>query len=167
MDDDELIAALAAGDDAALRELFTRHAPWLAARLRTVLPLPDVEDVLQETFLAVWKGASVYRPRGSPQAWIWVIARNQAALLFRRRGPATAPLAESPQAGLDPAEAALVRAEIAAALAGPEGDVLRLMYVEDRPVAEVAALLGVPAGTVKSRAHRARRLLRVALGGTR
>jgi RNA polymerase sigma-70 factor (ECF subfamily) len=167
MDDDELIAALAAGDDAALRQLFTRHAPWLATRLRTVLPPPDVEDVLQETFLAVWKGASAYRPRGSPQAWMWVIARNQAALLLRRRGPATAPLVESPQAGLDPAEAALVRAEIAAALAGPEGDVLRLMYVEDRPVAEVAALLGVPVGTVKSRAHRARRLLRVALGGTR
>jgi len=41
------------------------------------------------------------------------------------------------------------------------------MYVEDRPVAEVAALLGVPAGTVKSRAHRARRILRAALGGTR
>jgi hypothetical protein len=49
---DELIAALAAGDDAALRELFTRHAPWLAARLRAALPPPDVEDVLQETFLA-------------------------------------------------------------------------------------------------------------------
>ena len=167
MDDDELIANLAGGDDTALRELFTRHAPWLAARLRTVLPPPDVEDVLQETFLAVWKGAGAYRPRGSPQAWMWVIARNQAALLLRRRGPATAPLVEGPQTGLDPAEAALVRAEIAAALAGPEGDVLRLMYVEGRPVAEVAALLGVPAGTVKSRAHRARRLLRVALGGTR
>ena len=167
MDDDELIAALAGGDDAALRELFARHAPWLAARLRAVLPPPDVEDVLQETFLAVWKGASAYRPRGSPRAWMWVIARNQAALLLRRRGPATAPLGETPQAGLDPAEAALARAEIAAALAGPEGDVLRLMYVEDRPVAEVAALLGVPEGTVKSRAHRARRLLRVALGGTR
>jgi len=41
------------------------------------------------------------------------------------------------------------------------------MYVEDRPVAEVAALLGVPPGTVKSRAHRARRLLRSALGGAR
>src|SRR6516165_6867047 len=106
MDDDELIAAVAGGDDSALRELFTRHAPWLAARLRTVLPPPDVEDVLQETFLAVWKGARGYRPRGSPQAWMWVIARNQAALLLRRRGPATAPLAESPQAGLDPAEAA-------------------------------------------------------------
>ena len=167
MYDDELIAALAAGDDTALRELFTRHAPWLAARLRAALPPPDVEDVLQETFLAVWKGARGYRPNGTPQAWIWVIARNQAALLLRRRGPVTASLDEIPQAGADPAEAAAVRADIAAALTGPEGDVLRLMYVEDRPVAEVAALLGVPAGTVKSRAHRARRLLRAALGGTR
>ena len=83
------------------------------------------------------------------------------------RGPASAPLEEIPQAGGDPAEAAAARADIAAALSGPEGDVLRLMYLEDRPVAEVAALLGVPAGTVKSRAHRARRLLRAALGGTR
>jgi RNA polymerase sigma-70 factor, ECF subfamily len=167
MDDDELIAALAAGDDAALRELFTRHAPWLAARLRAALPPPDVEDVLQETFLAVWKGAGAYRPQGTPRAWMWVIARNQAALLLRRRGPVTASLEEIPQVGVDPAEAALARADIAAALSGPEGDVLRLMYVEDRPVAEVAALLGVPAGTVKSRAHRARRLLRAAFGETK
>ena len=167
MDDDELIAALAAGDDTALRELFTRHAPWLAARLRAALPPPDVEDVLQETFLAVWKGASGYRPRGTPQAWMWVIARNQAALLLRRRGPVTEPLEETPHAGLDPAEAAIVRADITAALNSPEGQVLRLMYVEDRPVAEIAALLGVPAGTVKSRAHRARRMLRAVLGGTR
>ena len=167
MDDDELIAALAAGDDTALRELFTRHAPWLAARLRTALPPPDVEDVLQETFLAVWKGAGGYRPRGAPRAWMWVIARNQAALLLRRRGPVTAPLEETSQGGPDPAEAAVIRADIAAVLADPEGEVLRLMYVEDRPVAEVAALLGVPAGTVKSRAHRARRILRAALGGTR
>jgi RNA polymerase sigma-70 factor (ECF subfamily) len=164
MDDDELIAALAAGDDAALRELFMRHAPWLAARLRAALPPPDVEDVLQETFLAVWKGAGGYRPRGMPQAWMWVIARNQAALLLRRRGPVTVPLEETPQADLDPVEAAMVRADIAAAFSGPEGEVLRLMYVEDRPVAEVAAMLGVPAGTVKSRAHRARRLLRAAFG---
>jgi RNA polymerase sigma-70 factor (ECF subfamily) len=167
MDDDELIAALAAGDEEALRELFGRHAPWLAGRLRAALPPPDVEDVLQETFLAVWKGAGGYRPRGTPRAWIWVIARNQAALLLRRRGPVTAPLEQTLPAGLDPADAAIVRADIAAALASPEGQVLRLMYVEDRPVAEVAALLGVPAGTVKSRAHRARRMLRAVLGGTR
>jgi RNA polymerase sigma-70 factor, ECF subfamily len=167
MDDDELIAALATGDDTALRELFTRHAPWLAARLRAALAPPDVEDVLQETFLAVWKGARAYRPQGTPQALLWVIARNQAALLLRRRGPATVPLGETRQLCLDPADAALVRADIMTALAGPDGDLLRLMYIQDRPVAEVAEILGVPVGTVKSRAHRARRLLRATLGGTR
>jgi RNA polymerase sigma-70 factor, ECF subfamily len=98
---------------------------------------------------------------------MWVIARNQAALLLRRRGPVTAPLDMAPQASLDPADAAIARAEITAALSGPDGDLLRLMYVQDRPVAEVAAMLGVPAGTVKSRAHRARRLLRGTMGGNR
>ena len=85
MDDDELIANVASGDDTALRQLFDRHAPWLAARLRNALPSDDVADVLQETFLAVWKNAGSYQPRGTPSAWLWVIARNQAALLHRRR----------------------------------------------------------------------------------
>jgi RNA polymerase sigma-70 factor, ECF subfamily len=166
MDDDELIANLAGGDDTALRELFTRHAPWLATRLRAVLPASDVEDVLQETFLAVWKNARTYRPQGHAGGWLWVIARRQAALLLRRRGPAASPLVD--MADEDPAEAALARADLDAAastLQGPEREVWRLMYVEDRPVAEVAELTGVPPGTVKSRANRARRLLRTALGG--
>ena len=173
MDDDALMASLAGGDDAALRQLFDRHAPWLAARLRGALPPDDVEDVLQETFLAVWKGARSYRARGTAAAWLWVIARNQAALLLRRRGPAACALDETAPPGFvgDPAEAAATRTDLAAAAAalgpagGPDREVWRLMYEEDRPVAEVAALLGVPEGTVKSRAHRARRLLRAALGG--
>ncbi len=168
MDDDELIANLAGGDDAALRELFTRHAPWLAARLRAVLSPPEVEDVLQETFLAVWKNARTYRPQGQAGGWLWVIARRQAALLLRRRGPVAGPLADAAEPETDPIEAALARADLeaaASALRGPEREVWRLMYVEDRPVAEVAKLTGVPQGTVKSRANRARRLLRAALGG--
>src|SRR5216683_224467 len=87
MDDDELIAAMAGGDDTALRELFARHAPWLAARLRPILPAAEVEDVLQESFLAVWRGARGYRPEGSPGGWLWGITRRQAALWLRRRGP--------------------------------------------------------------------------------
>jgi RNA polymerase sigma-70 factor (ECF subfamily) len=175
MDDEELVARVAAGDDMALRELFSRHAPWLAARLRSVLSASDVEDVLQETFLAVWIGARRYRPESPPGAWIWGIARRQAALFLRRRGPAAlllpVVLAPGGQHANDPAEAALSRAEISEAVTalGPEGspdrEVWQLMYVEDRPVAEVALLMGIPEGTVKSRAHRARRLLRAALGG--
>ena len=87
MDDDDLVARVAAGDDTALRELFGRHAPWLAVRLRAVLPAADVEDVLQETFLAAWRGAGGYRPQGACGGWLWGIARRQAALLLRRRGP--------------------------------------------------------------------------------
>ena len=176
MDDDELVAQMASGDDAALRELFSRHAPWLAARLRGSLPAADVEDVLQETFLAAWRGAERYRPEGSCGGWLWGIARRQAALLLRRRGPDAAVLhdLDARDAGpADPAETAQARADLAGAVAalGPEGsperEVWRLMYEQDRPVAEVAKLLGIPTGTVKSRAYRARRLLRAALGGSR
>ena len=176
MDDDELVARIAAGDDTALRDLFGRHAPWLAVRLRGSLPAADVEDVLQETFLAAWRGARGYRPQGACGGWLWGIARRQAALLLRHRGPsghAEIGVLGSDQAdvgpGTDPAEAVLARAELAVAVAalGPDGsperEVWRLMYEQDRPVAEVAELLGVPPGTVKSRAHRARRLLRAVL----
>ncbi|HXS61790.1 MAG TPA: RNA polymerase sigma factor [Streptosporangiaceae bacterium] len=176
MDDDELIAAVAGGDDGALRELFARHAPWLATRLRAILPSAEVEDVLQESFLAVWRGAGSYRPQGSPGGWLWVITRRQAAQWLRRRGPAGLPLAaldslddRGSQAAVDPAEAAVFRAELAEAVRalGPAGsathEVWRLMYVEDRTITEVAGLMGVPEGTVKSRAHRVRRLMRSVL----
>src|SRR6516225_2414273 len=100
MDDHDLIKRTAAGDDQALRELFFSHAPWLAARLRTVLPASDVEDVLQETFLAVWQGARNYRPEGPVGAWLWGIARRQAALALRRRGAAVPAMSPVPEADL-------------------------------------------------------------------
>jgi RNA polymerase sigma-70 factor, ECF subfamily len=172
MDDDELVSAVAGGDDGALRELFARHAPWMTARLRAVLPAADVEDVLQETFVAVWRGAGGYRSEGAG-AWLWGIARRQAALWLRRRRPSESLLPVLLAAGeaqaVDQTEAALLRAELADAVGalGPAGspqrETWRLMYVEDRPVAEVAELMGVPEGTVKSRAYHVRRLLRAAL----
>jgi RNA polymerase sigma-70 factor, ECF subfamily len=177
MDDDGLVARVADGDDAALRDLYSRHAPWLAGRLRAVLPAAEVEDVLQETFLAVWRGARGYQAKGSAGGWIWGIARRQAALWLRRRGSAELLLpaliaADGGNLG-DPAEAVLSRAELAAAVAalGPKGapvrETWRLVYVEDRTIAEVAQLMGVPEGTVKSRAHRGRRLMRAALRHTK
>ena len=128
MDDDGLIARVAAGDDTALRELFSRHAPWLAARLRAVLPAAEVEDVLQETFLAVWRGAR------------WLPARRRGrGLAVGHRPPAGGAAAAPPRPGrgrrcptrsrpgggmaADPAEVALARADLAAAVAalGPPG----------------------------------------------
>ena len=55
--DEHLIEAVATGDGRALKELFDRHAPWVAARLRRAMPAHGVEDTLQETFIAVWRAA--------------------------------------------------------------------------------------------------------------
>jgi RNA polymerase sigma-70 factor (ECF subfamily) len=174
MDDDELVASVAGGDDGALRELYARHAPWIAMRLRSMLPGSDVEDVLQETFVAVWRASGGYRPAGNGGGWLWGIARRRAALWLRQRGPAALSVPPDFEPGddaPDPADLAAWRTDLRAAVAAlgppgsPEREVVRLLYIEDRSVTEVAAVMGTPEGTVKSRAHRARRLLWSALRG--
>jgi RNA polymerase sigma-70 factor (ECF subfamily) len=164
MHDDELLAAVATGDHGALRELFDRHSPWLAARLRASLPAEAVEDVLQETFIAVWRGANRYQSRGEVGAWMWGIARKQAAMWLRKRGRPEVSL--DPQAGEDPATTATRTVDLEGALAtvGPEQrELVRLVFIEDRSIADVAAQLGVPTGTVKSRVFKVRQLLQAAL----
>src|SRR5687768_1950703 len=147
MDDEALLAAVAAGDDGAVRALFERHAPWVAGRLRRVLAASAVEDVVQETFIAVWRGARGYHGDGAVGGWIWGIARRQAALWARKHGRADLERIlefslERPAAD-DPAAAATRRADLARALAmlGPEEDpqreLVRLVFVDDRPVADV------------------------------
>src|ERR1700730_18448279 len=126
MHNDELIAAVAGGGRPGPRGRFSRHAAGLAGRVRAVLPAADVEDVLQETFLAAWRGAARYRMEGAG-GWLWGIARRQAALWLRRRGHAElllpALVAADGRRPADPAEAALSRAELADAVKelGPEG----------------------------------------------
>jgi len=169
MDDEDLIAAVAAGDHTALRELFERHAPWVAGRLRRALPVDAVEDVLQETFIAIWRGAGRYQSTGEVGAWIWGIARRQAAMWLRKhRRPEPVFATESAE---DAANIAIQRVDLQRAFnrLGPSGTELRelawLVFVEDRTTGEVANILDVPEGTIKSRVHRLRRRLRVYLGG--
>ncbi len=158
MGDDRLVQAVAAGDGEALRELFDRHAPWVAARLRRAMPAHAVEDALQETFIAVWRGAKGYKGEGATGAWIWGIARRQAALWARKNGRPEIDL--EPVASEDPASSAASSADLDRALAelGPEGGaqrkLARLIFVEDRSVAAAAAVMGIPEGTVKSRMYR-------------
>ncbi len=171
MDDSALVQAIARGDDLALRELFERHAPWLAVRLRRSLVPDAVEDVLQETFIAVWKSARSYRGEGEVGAWLWGIARRQAAMWLRKRGRPEVGLALDAPGSEDPASLAASKADLERALAtlGPSGseqrELVRLLWEEGRSVAEVAAHLGIPEGTVKSRVYRLRRLLQAALEG--
>ncbi len=169
--DEHLIRAVASGDDNALRELFRRHSPWLAARLRRAMPAGAVEDVLQETFIAGWRGAKRYGGEGEVGAWIWGISRRQAALWARKNGRPEAEVELAREE--DPAASAAAKADLDRALAdlGPRGDargdaqreLARLIFVEDRSVVDVAGLLGIPEGTVKSRVYKLRRLLQASL----
>src|SRR4051812_5626722 len=94
--DPELLAALAGGDLAAMRTLYDRHAPWLAARLtRRCNDREAVADVLQDTFVALWQGAERWRGDGEVAAWLWGIAVHRLVSRLRgRRDPLGPPLGE-------------------------------------------------------------------------
>jgi RNA polymerase sigma-70 factor (ECF subfamily) len=172
-DDAALLQRVAAGDRAAFGELYARNAPWLALRLRRRCRQPELAaEVLQDVFLVVWRAAGSYAGAGDPAGWLWSIASRRLIDAHRRRaarpvvvgepldGAQTAPSAE--EVALAPA----VEPELARALDGlaPElREVLQVTVLDGLTTREAAVLLGVPEGTVKSRASRARLRLREAL----
>ncbi len=172
--DRSLIQAIAAGDEQALRQLYDREAPWLAARLRRTLPVSAVEDVLQETFLAAWRGAASYEGAGEPGGWLWGIARRQAALWLRRHGrfdvTFDSVVVQASPSVSDPSREAITRIELQQALAaaGPPGsaqrDLARRVFLDDQSLVDIAADLNVPTGMVKSRVFALRRAIKLALG---
>ena len=167
--DAALLAAVADGNPAALEDLYRRHAGWLSLRLARRCADPAVVDeVLQDTFVAVWRGASSYRGSGEAGAWIWGIAIRRLVDAFRRQPPTTYPL-ESADA-LDTIESAEDRVLLGVEhgdLAGAIGSlspellaVVQATVLDGLTTREAAHLLGIPAGTVKTRMMRARRALR-------
>jgi RNA polymerase sigma-70 factor (ECF subfamily) len=168
--DEELLSAIGAGDAAALRSLYDRHAPWLTFRLgRRCADPAVVEEVVQDAFLAVWRGAARYRGQGEVAAWIWGIAIRRLIDRLRRRRPASSPIGE--RADLEPSAEELVllgieHGDLAAAMdrLSPElRAVIQATALDGLTTREAASLLGIPRGTVKTRLMRARRELREAL----
>src|SRR5262247_3715788 len=85
--DAELLAAVAEGDPEAFGTLYDRHASWLMLRLRRRAADPDlVDQVVQDTFLVVWRDAGRFRGSGEVGAWLWGIAVRR--LLDVQRGDA-------------------------------------------------------------------------------
>src|SRR6188508_1581569 len=88
-DEQELVRRTAAGERRAFDELYRRTSPWLLARLRRRCADDDlVADVMQETYLAVWRAASSFaKPgtSGSAVGWLWTIAAHRLVDAFRRR----------------------------------------------------------------------------------
>lgn len=165
-------------DRTAFTHLVRHFAPRVRAYLLRGGGEPGrVDDVLQDTFATVWQKADTFDPRrGSAAAWIFTIARNRRIDAFRRdrrpefdpRDPAFLP---DPRPDGEQVTAARQREEAVRAalttLREEQREVLRLSFYEGEPYAAIAVQLGVPLGTVKSRARLAFRHLRAALAAHR
>ncbi|QTD98590.1 RNA polymerase sigma factor [Streptomyces cyanogenus] len=177
--DAALLRAVAQGDAAAMAALYDRHAGWLHARLTRRCADPElVREVLQDTFVTVWRSAAGHRGHEAG-GWLWTIAARRLvdARRAQERVVRTAgPLPEPGAAGrYEPAAAPSAEDRVLAGLEygdvgtaldriSPElREVLRATVVDGLSTREAARLLGIPEGTVKSRARRARAELREAL----
>ncbi|MGW3338198.1 RNA polymerase sigma factor [Streptomyces sp. NPDC001009] len=170
-DDGSLLRAVAAGDAAALADLYDRHAGWLHARLARRCADPEVvREVLQDTFVTVWRSAAAHRGEEAG-GWLWTIAARRLVDARRVQERAARVAVEPEAAGAAPSAedrvlAGLEYGDVGTALdrISPElREVLRATVVDGLTTRETARLLGIPEGTVKSRARRARTELRAAL----
>lgn len=176
-DEEHLVRRTAKGDRAAFEELYRRTSPWLAVRLRRRCADEQVvAEVMQETYLAVWRAAGSFA--GSAAAWAprsagcgssppgdW--STRSAAWAHHAQPPPVMALDVAPVPGAEEeALAAAVGDEVGDALRdlAPElRAVLQAMVLDGLTVRETAVLLGLPEGTVKTRARRARIAMREAL----
>jgi RNA polymerase sigma-70 factor (ECF subfamily) len=169
-DDAWLVRRVASGDRDALATLYRRHGRVVLAQITLAVGEPALsEEILQDTMLAVWRGAASFRGESAVRSWIIAIARRQARDRLRHR-PVTiaadvADLSGLPAPEAGPEEAAIERAE-AAVIADAVGqlgrlhrEVLGLVFGAGLTLAETAAVLEVPVGTVKSRVSAARAAL--------
>jgi len=174
VEDANLLARVAGGDlGHPLEELYDRYAGRLHGLGLRLLGDPGLaEELVQETFVRLWQSAGRYDPqRGSVPGFVFAIARRLAVDLYRR--PSSRPFAELEEADRgtvrdpdDAVDALLVGLNVRDALSSlPDGqrEVLELLYLQDLTQRQVADRVGVPIGTVKTRAFYGLRALKEAL----
>jgi RNA polymerase sigma-70 factor (ECF subfamily) len=174
----EVIRRVEQGDAGALRTLYERYAGRAMAIALRVLQQPhEAEEVVQETFLEIWKRASSYDPnRGAVAAWVCTIARTRAIDRLRLQSSATraaaaaaAPLPPSrtPVEAVEQREARGVIEAALRALPEEQRQVIELAYFSGLSQSEIADRTGEALGTVKTRVRLAMEKLSALVGSDR
>ena len=176
--DRDLVRRVVAGDEEAFRTLFRRHAPLAKGLAFRMVRQPFIaEEIVQEAFLALWRNPNAFQEdRGSFRAWLMSTVHHRAVDAVRReeaqrrRGremdPGSMTEIDVGQAVVDEADLTESRAKVRAALEEiPDNQrrVLQMMYFEGKTQTMIAAELGLPLGTVKSRTLLGMRRLRAML----
>ena len=174
--DEELLSGFLKGDHAAFDELMTRHEDRIFGLcLRMLGSREDALDATQDTFLTVYRKGRQYSGRSKFSTWLYRVAINTCHdHLRKRKRRQTMPIPEGsdlpdPSVG-DQFDSVESRPDILTALASIPQDfrsAVMLVDIDGLALDEVAEIIGIPIGTVKSRTYRGRRLLAEFLGNFR
>ncbi|RMB57494.1 RNA polymerase sigma factor [Tessaracoccus antarcticus] len=164
-----LATRLASGDETALHEAFTRWSRLVHTIARSALgSSADADDVTQQVFIAAWKSRTTLRPSDEAlPAWLLGIAKFKITDALRARtrtfrAEESAKLDASPEIIThvnDVLDRVVVR-DALESLGDPRGQVLRMVFLEDKTHDVVSRELGIPLGTVKSHVRRGLEKLR-------
>jgi RNA polymerase sigma factor (sigma-70 family) len=178
LEDGALLARVSEGDEAAIEQLYQRYGGACYALARRILDDAQLaEDVVQQVFLALWKGKGYDSARGAVSTWLLSITHHKSIDTLRREGNRRRRLAsehallELAASGPGPEDAAWAQMraertrEALRELPPEQREVLLLAYYGGYTQREIADLTGLPLGTVKSRTLAAMRRLREHLSG--
>lgn len=166
--DVDLLLAVGDADNGALAALYERHAPWLTLRLgRRCADLDVVDQAVQDTFVAIWRKPRAFSGTGEVAAWIWGIGIRRLIDQLRRRRPRiTAALEDRQVSAEDEVLLGVEHSDLAGVIDGLSPElraVVQATVLDGLTTREASRLLGIPAGTVKTRMARARGQMREAL----
>lgn len=164
--DGTLIQSIATGDKRAMQILFARHNILVfrfALRLTGNRSL--AEDIVSEVFLEVWRQAGAFMAKSRVSTWLLAIARNKAFSTLKRRplqleddyAIAIVDPGDNAEAALNRSNSTAIVGRCLAQLSPAHREVIDLVYYHERSVREVAMIVGIPEGTVKTRMYHARR----------
>ena len=168
-DDADLIERIASGDKLAMQVLYARHhVQTYRFLLRLVGDEAQAEDLVSEVFFDVWRNAHQFQGNSRVSTWILAIARFKALSSLRRRkddeldddqAAAIADLADDPEIAVQKKDRVAIMRQCLSHLSLAHREIIDLAYYQDKPINEVAEILGVPENTVKTRMFHARRRL--------
>jgi len=168
----DLLAAVAAGKQSAFDQLYALYEQRVFQYVCTLVFNPTLaEEIVGDTMMAVWQGAGTFAHTSRVSTWIFGIARHKALDAMRRTGrqqrevdidgiaelPHTE---ESPLDGIQRKQVASLTQRALAGLSREHQEILRLVFYEELPYEEIAALLSIPTNTVKTRVYYAKQHLK-------
>ncbi|HEY4407911.1 MAG TPA: sigma-70 family RNA polymerase sigma factor [Xanthobacteraceae bacterium] len=167
--DEGLIARIAAGDKLAMRALFARHHLRVYRFVLRFVRDPQLaEDLIGEVFLDVWRHAAKFEACSRAATWLLAIARFKAISSLRRRrdaqlDDATAATIEDPrddpEVTIRKQQQGRILRDCLARISPDHREIVHLVYYQGMAIGEVAEIVGIPEGTVKTRMLHARRQL--------